>query len=383
MKTCDIFCRVIDNYGDIGVCWRLAKQLVREYDLEVRLWVDNLQALRKIAPAATLANKQHVYGVELRHWQNRFANPGNAADLVIEAFACNLPPVYLQRLAERHRQGRAAVWLNLEYLSAEGWVDDHHLLPSIQPQSGTSKVFYFPGFSEGSGGLLRERDLLAARDAFQSHGASSQWLSELGVERPKEALLLSLFCYPNAPLQDWLEIWQQSATPLHCLIPEGKVSTALAQILGRELRIGDVHQHGALSLQILPFVDQDSYDRLLWACDLNFVRGEDSFVRAQWAGRPFVWQAYPQEQKVHLQKLEAFLSLYLEAGDRELTRTLGQFFRAWNGAEADLPAPAKLLSTLNDWRHHSRRWCDDLAHQQDLCSRLSQFAEKLSKARTL
>ena len=25
----DMFCRVIDNYGDIGVCWRLAADLAR------------------------------------------------------------------------------------------------------------------------------------------------------------------------------------------------------------------------------------------------------------------------------------------------------------------------------------------------------------------
>ncbi|MBY0444112.1 MAG: elongation factor P maturation arginine rhamnosyltransferase EarP, partial [Burkholderiales bacterium] len=36
----DIFCRVIDNYGDIGVCWRLARQLSFEHGFAVRLMVD-------------------------------------------------------------------------------------------------------------------------------------------------------------------------------------------------------------------------------------------------------------------------------------------------------------------------------------------------------
>ena len=57
---------------------------------------------------------------------------------------------------------------------------------------------------------------------------------------------------------------------------------------------------------------QHDFDHLLWACDLNFVRGEDSLVRALWAGQPFVWQIYPQHDDAHHAKLEAFLD-WLEA----------------------------------------------------------------------
>ena len=38
----DIFCTVIDNYGDIGICWRLARQLRVDDGQRVRLWVDDL-----------------------------------------------------------------------------------------------------------------------------------------------------------------------------------------------------------------------------------------------------------------------------------------------------------------------------------------------------
>ena len=41
----DLFCRVIDNWGDAGVCWRLARQLVRERGAQVRLWIDQPQVL--------------------------------------------------------------------------------------------------------------------------------------------------------------------------------------------------------------------------------------------------------------------------------------------------------------------------------------------------
>ncbi|HET9045379.1 MAG TPA: elongation factor P maturation arginine rhamnosyltransferase EarP, partial [Casimicrobiaceae bacterium] len=38
----DVFCKVVDNFGDAGVCWRLARQLVAEHDLAVTLWIDVL-----------------------------------------------------------------------------------------------------------------------------------------------------------------------------------------------------------------------------------------------------------------------------------------------------------------------------------------------------
>lgn len=84
------------------------------------------------------------------------------ADAVIEAFACEIPADYVRNMAQAEVKPH---WVNLEYLSAELWVEGSHLLPS--PQSGgLTKRFFFPGFTEKTGGLLRERDLLAVRDRF-------------------------------------------------------------------------------------------------------------------------------------------------------------------------------------------------------------------------
>ena len=41
--------------------------------------------------------------------------------------------------------------------------------------------------------------------------------------------------------------------------------------------------------------------------DLLFVRGEDSLARAVQLGKPFLWQAYRQENDYQLVKVEAFL----------------------------------------------------------------------------
>ena len=162
--TWDIFCSVVDNYGDIGVTWRLARQLVAEHGLAVRLWVDDVQAFVRLCPQADPQQPtQKQQGVEVRHWPVDWL-PVEPADVVIEAFACQLPQSYITAMAAREQK---VLWLNLEYLSAEAWVAGCHALPSLQA-GGLSKFFFFPGFTAGTGGLLRERDLIAQRQAFQA-----------------------------------------------------------------------------------------------------------------------------------------------------------------------------------------------------------------------
>src|SRR5687768_15970895 len=161
----DIFCRVIDNFGDIGVCWRLARQLAYEYDQIVRLWVDDLVSFSCIAQAIDPNIQcQIMQGVEICHWQQVFAKI-EPAEVVIEAFACELPDVYVAALLQ---QKKRPVWINLEYLSAEPWVTEYHGLPSPHPRFPLTKTCFFPGFVQGTGGLLREKDLLAQRDAFNT-----------------------------------------------------------------------------------------------------------------------------------------------------------------------------------------------------------------------
>ena len=207
------------------------------------------------------------------------------------------------------------VWLNLEYLSAEDWVEGCHKLPSPHPSLPLTKYFFFPGFTEKTGGLLLERDLLARRDAFQSDAAAQEryWRS-LGVpERVAGELRVSLFGYENEAMDDLLRAWEQGTQPVTCLLPEGRSLPQVAAFFGQPAgKAGDVWQRGQLRVHVLPFVEQERYDELLWACDVNFVRGEDSCVRAQWAAKPFIWQIYPQHDGVHLEKLQAFMNLYCD-----------------------------------------------------------------------
>ncbi|SDT36204.1 elongation factor P maturation arginine rhamnosyltransferase EarP [Pseudomonas granadensis] len=367
----DIFCTVVDNFGDIGVTWRLARQLVAEHSLTVRLWVDDLRAFERICPAIDIdAAQQYQQGVEVRHWPAEWVHT-DAADVVIAAFACNLPSDYMDAMAARERP---PLWMNLDYLSAEDWVVGCHGLPSVKYKS-VQKIFFFPGFQPGTGGLLRERGLLEQRRQFQQDAAAQrQFLQGLGIERAPDAQLISLFAYENAGLASWLDVLAAANTPTHLLVPEGRILGDVARWLEVEtLMVGAIHQRQSLTVQVLPFVRQDQYDHLLWCCDFNAVRGEDSFVRAQWAGRPMLWHIYQQDEDIHLDKLDAFLALYTKRLSPAAAEAMNGLWRAWSAGQ---PIGEHWLAARKHWpelQENAEAWCLEQGLQADLATALVQF----------
>ncbi|HWV09126.1 MAG TPA: elongation factor P maturation arginine rhamnosyltransferase EarP, partial [Pseudomonas sp.] len=293
------------------------------------------------------------------------------ADVVIEAFACELPPAYVAAMAARAQK---VLWLNLEYLSAEDWVEGCHGLPSLQ-SNGLQKFFFFPGFTAGSGGLLREGDLLARRQAFQADDAAvRQFLQTLGVTPVAGARRISLFAYENAALASWLDALAADTQPTQLLVPEGRIVAELQRWLGvTAIKAGDCVQRGQLQVQVLPFMRQEQYDLLLWSCDFNAVRGEDSFLRAQWAGRPMLWHIYQQAEGAHWDKLDAFLDLYIEGLSAEAGAALRALWHAWNGS-ADMAASWRAVQQVwPELAEHSQRWALERASQADLATALVQF----------
>lgn len=365
----DLFCAVIDNYGDVGVCWRLARQLAAEHGQAVRLWVDDPGRLARIAHAVDPSRaSQVVDGVEIRPWHAAWT-PVEPADVVIEAFACHLPSAYEAAMAAR---SPAPVWINLEYLSAEPWVAGSHGLPSHHPRLGLTKSFFFPGFEADTGGLLAERGFAARRAAWEA-GAETQaalWAA-LGVEADPAAVRISLFSYDNPAAAGLFRAWSAGDRPVCCLVPQGSA----ASTLGRDAPLGRVHRAGRLEVWQVPFLDQTRYDELLWACGLNFVRGEDSFVRAQYAARPLVWQIYPQAEEAHWAKLEAWQALYAAELAPDAGRAWASLLHAWNrqkpeAVEAAWPAVEAALTPLT---LHARAWAGRLLAVPDLCTRLVSF----------
>ncbi|MBA4175541.1 MAG: elongation factor P maturation arginine rhamnosyltransferase EarP [Leptothrix sp. (in: Bacteria)] len=328
----DVYCRVVDNLGDAGVCWRLAADLAARGH-RVRLVIDDAAPLAFMAPGGAA-------GVEVMGWPG----PAGPGDVVIEAFGCDPPPA---RVAAMAAASPPPLWINLEYLSAEAYVERSHGLPSPQQQGpgrGLTKWFFYPGFTARTGGLLREPGLLQARAAFDR----AAWWQAQGIPVQPGERVVTLFCYDNPALPSLLQDLARQPTLL--LLTPGPAQRQVAAA------------PAGVRLHRLPWLSQAEFDRLLWSADLNFVRGEDSLVRAIWAGAPFVWQAYPQHDGAHAAKLEALL-LAMQA-----LPAVAALWQAWNGLRADwpgLPPP---------WIAEALAWQQALAGQPDLVSQLIAFA---------
>lgn len=376
-QTWDIFCKVIDNFGDIGVCWRLACNLAQRGQ-QVRLWVDDASALAWMAP-------QGYPDVQVRTWDAVHPSIGmdQPANVVIESFGCEIDHAWI---ASGQAAAQRSVWINLEYLSAEPYAQRNHGLPSPVMHgsaAGWTKWFFYPGFTPGTGGLLRELDLPLQDDSLQP---------ELEL-----AQRISLFCYEPAALPQFLEQLAQGPTANQLLVTAGRASAAVDQRVAQLwpdtaaetaqqcLEDHFTHQNPLQSkysllkqllisehfqLDYLPSITQPDYDQLLRSCQLNLVRGEDSLVRALWAGRPFVWHIYPQADGAHAAKLDAFLDWLQAPADLRL------FHHVWNGlSNQSLPS-----MNLAAWRQVCLHARARLVEQDDLTRQLVAFAtQKIPK----
>jgi uncharacterized repeat protein (TIGR03837 family) len=389
----DIFCRVVDNFGDVGVSWRLARIIAREHRKRVRLWVDDLTVLAKLRPEIDPGlDIQSLDDVQVCVLREPFV-PDEIADVVVETFGCDPPVAYVEKMAEAEPRPR---WINLEYLSAEAWVEESHALPSPNPRLPLVKHYFFPGFTSRTGGLLREEDLLRRRFEFQRDAGAQEafWQGLVGRAPPQGALKVSLFTYAGAPLEALARACADYPGPVWLVIPEGLAAATLRDrfnprhdTIRRNEHPGDRRRE--VQVFTVPFLPQDRYDVLLWACDVNFVRGEDSFVRAQWAARPFVWQIYPTEDGAHWIKLGAFLQRYTAALPRDKAAAVTGMWEAWN-ARTDVPDPAPARpAVVHAWAEfiareealqaHARDWAHGLAQRPDLAGAIVDFADNVLK----
>ena len=374
----DIFCKVIDNFGDIGVSWRLSADLAARGQA-VRLWVNDASALSWMAPLG-------APGVTVLPW-GRAADaaalaallPANPGEVLIEAFGCEIPPEFLSAwlaapLPDQSSPVAGRCWLNLEYLSAEAYVARSHALPSpVQhgPAAGYRKWFFYPGFTPQTGGLLREAGLIERMTAFEAKESES-WLHSLGLPGAAPAsaspLRVSMLCYEPAALAALLSQWSArglAGRPVELLVTPGRSAQAVKAAMAQ---VNCPPGSAGLRITCLPWLSQLDYDKLLWSCDMNFVRGEDSVLRALWTGKPFVWQIYPQQDDAHLPKLAAFLQ------QNELTDTAQNFHAAWNNSSQALPEVD--AGALADWQCQTRAARARLLAQDALGDSLLKFVAK-------
>lgn len=338
----DVFCRVVDNYGDAGVCWRLARGLGGRAE-RVRLWMDDASSLRWMAPGG-------APGVDVLPWSDDHASAAaEPGDVVIEAFGCDPPPAFVARMA---RRVPAPVWINLEYLSAEAYVERSHGLRSPQfsgPGAGLDKWFFYPGFTSRTGGLLR------GAGPADRHA----WLAERGWAPHAAERTVLLFSYENAALSALLA--DLAAAPTLLLAAPGPAQRFVA-----------AHPSPPAVRTIeLPWLPQVEFDALLRCTDLNIVRGEDSFAQANLAGNPCLWQLYPQVDGAHETKLDAYLDRFVAATGFAEGAALRALWRGWNG----LAPWTGRWPEAGAWRAACIAWRDGLDAQDDLLTQLRCFVE--------
>ena len=333
--------------------WRLARQLTTHKNWQVRLWVDKLEALAAMEPALDPGlPHQQCREIEVHRWAEPFSqvtpNP-----VVIAGFSCDLPDTYVTALAQMPQ----VIWLQLEYLSAQQWVSDFHGRSALRTD-GLRPVFFFPGFNEQTGGLLLEPDLQARQAKWSCRATGPDWLASLGVVTAPGTRLVSVFTYPNAPLEGFVAQMSQVNQRFHLLLPKGQ-------------RAPNLSPTPNVTWQTIDFLSQDDYDRLLWCCDLNLVRGEDSWVRAIWAAKPMIWQAYYQCEDAHHPKIDAWCAL------AQLPAPLPRLLHEW--ADGQIQTDLSSLLTGSGWQH----WCQAssqlsqrLAKQTDLASRIDLWCRK-------
>jgi uncharacterized repeat protein (TIGR03837 family) len=362
----DIFCRVIDNFGDAGVCCRLARELCHRGH-HVRLFCDDVALASRL-----LSGSDPQRLPQLLPWlpdDDRFWEQAAPAEVVIEAFACDPPPIYVGQMAGA---SQPPIWINLEYLSAEPWVEEVHGLPSPQwhgPASGLTKWFFHPGFTPATGGLIRQENF----SKRQAEWDSAAWRRSMGLTLAPGEIQIALFCYEQPMLQALLDGLCKAGVRAHVMATAGWASD----------QARSCQWPSGLRWTSLDWLSQDDFDHLLWSSDLNLVRGEDSLVRAIWAGKPFVWQLYPQTDGAHADKAEAFLDRYLsaQATTSMASDAIRTFWRVWNG----FPSSSNPLAMIDDlfsdalwylWQRLSLEFSRQLSSQADLVSQLENFVRQ-------
>jgi uncharacterized repeat protein (TIGR03837 family) len=368
----DIFCKVVDNYGDAGFSWRLTRRLTEllnngyftasqnDAPNKIRLFCDNLNLILELAGTETIS-KLAAKGLELKDWYDaEIINLSNQPpQVVIETFSCELPINYATQIAK-------SLLINIEYLTAESWIEEIHCLATLPSISGQNKRYFFcPGFNEKTGGLL-------GKSKNPDQKLISDVIDRLFLSVREDSIQISTFNYGQPTFIRFLEQLLSENRKIDIFVCYGKPQLAIANWLGKSFN--KIIDKGNLRLIPIPFLTQDEYDELLQRCDLNWVRGEDSFVRAQWAGKPFIWDIYPQTEEFHLKKLDAFLEIYLPHEDSLLSKNFAKMM-----INQDVDVTWEQLQAM---QKHSLHWKKYLQSQEqfgDLGQRLLGFIKELIK----
>ncbi len=344
IDSIDIFCQVIDNYGDVGVAYRLAREFKRVYpNKKLRFVINQIEELNLIRKSED---------IEIILYKD-ISKIENSADLIIESFGCEIPKEYMDKALKKSK-----LIINLEYFSAEKWVDDFHLQESFLG-GNLKKYFFIPGLSEKSGGILLDNEFLERKKKVE---ANKEYYLEKFEIKEKYDLIGSVFSYEKN-FDSLIEELKKLDKKIILLILSEKTQKNFIKYFDNG------NNYDKIKFVKLPFFTYDKYEELLALCDFNLVRGEDSFVRALLLGKPFLWHIYPQDENTHIKKLESFLEKYC-SNNKELKQT----FINYNINKDDF---SYFFKNFKEIEKYNKNYANYLIKNCNLMEKLINFIENI------
>ena len=338
----DVFCDVIDNFGDAGVCLRLCRDFSKK-NFEVRLFCNNVNILNKITNSEDESNRF----LSLFPWSEKMHNY-EPSEVIIQAFSVRLSEEIIKKIKQKK-----SLVVNLEYLTAEKFAENCHKLPSYS--DGIESYFFFPGFTKKTGGVVIEENLLK-KIKSKKNNFNNQ---------------ITLFSYENNKVKTVITLLNKKNFILN--IFDGKGLNNFNNLFKLNLKAGDSLKLNNLEIKVLPMVSQDEYDSYLINSGLNLVRGEDSIVRAMLTGNPFLWHIYPQKENAHETKINALFDRMSEiCSDKEAVEKLRQITLSYNGF-SDYLDNVDLIDFYDNWKKLSEEWADHLISLGSLTDNLIIF----------
>ena len=311
VNSIDIFCEIIDNFGDIGVVYRISKELKKIFqNVRIRIVLNRLEEFKAINKKVKDTDYQEIDGlicVTEKYVKENIETFG-VSDVFIEAFGCNVSEEYVKQAKENSK-----LWINLEYLSGEKWIEDFHLCESLIDSKTLKKIFFMPGFSEKSGGVIIDSGFLE-RMKYGKENRDEVFKKYFKDFDLKDKFIGTVFSYEKN-FENLLETLKNYEKETVLLLMGEKTQKSFSEILKKNLTedYGNIVKYGKITMIYSDFFSQEEYEEIISASDFNFTRGEDSFVRGIILGKPFMWHIYLQEEKAHMDKIKAFTERFKES----------------------------------------------------------------------
>lgn len=331
MLDITILCRVVDNYGDIGFVYRLARELSSLSSIEktqIRLIVSDLKSFNAMALPPGISTSlavQNYNGWKVIDWnacaEGKCEFTEHPPKIILECFQCGRPE-WLDEILFSAQTTQTVQIVNVEYLTAEDWADDFHLLKSGTRSALVKKINFMPGFTKKTGGLVLDKNFVSCvHSKTAALECLKKYASKKTVALIEDTNLFRVIAF------SYERNFENEARALSEFAKNSgrKVQVLLAPGLGNAPFKKAAAAFKNISVYDLEYLPQLAWDALLTLADFSFIRGEDSFSRACLSGIPFVWHAYPQEEEFQLVKAAAVLKRmepFFSAGDMSLVKNV-------------------------------------------------------------